>query len=147
MATIATVLAEKGSRAVISVPPSATVRQAVQVMCDARVGAVLVADGGVPCGILSERDLMVRVILADRDPTATLVRDVMTPEVACIGLHASVEEAMAVMTERRCRHLPVVENEQLVGLVSIGDLVRHESQGKEFTIRMLTDYIGGKYPG
>mgnify|MGYP000312525628 CR=1 FL=1 len=147
MATIATVLAEKGSREVISVPPTATVRQAVEVMCGARVGAVLVCEGRTPCGILSERDLMVRVILAGHDPNTTLVQDVMTKEVACIGPDATVAEAMAVMTERRCRHLPVVESGEVVGLVSIGDLVRHESQGKEFTIRMLTDYISGKYPG
>ncbi len=147
MATIATVLAEKGSRHVVSVAPTDTVQRAVQVMCDARVGAVLVSEGALPRGILSERDLMTRIILAGRDPNITTVQEIMTTEVACIGLDASVDEAMAIMTERRCRHLPVVEGNELVGLVSIGDLVRHESQGKEFTIRMLTDYIRGKYPG
>ncbi|NWF99724.1 MAG: CBS domain-containing protein [Thermoanaerobaculaceae bacterium] len=147
MDTIATVLEEKGSRHVITVSPNHTVREAVKVMCEARVGAVLVCEERSPCGILSERDLMVRVILAGRNPDTTPVREVMTAEVACIRPDASVDEAMAIMTDRRCRHLPVVQEGELVGLVSIGDLVRHESQGQKFVIRMLTDYVTGKYPG
>ncbi len=147
MDTIATVLEEKGSRHVVTVSPSDTVREAVKVMCEARVGAVLVCEEKAPCGILSERDLMVRVILAGRNPDTTPVREIMTTEVACIRPDASVDEAMAIMTDRRCRHLPVVKEGELVGLVSIGDLVRHESQGQKFVIRMLTDYVHGKYPG
>lgn len=147
METVATILKEKGSTIVHSVPPEETVLNAVKAMCDARVGAVLVCTEDGPCGIFSERDLMTRVILDRRDPANTPVRDVMTPEVACVGPDTSTEEAMAIMSERRCRHLPVVHDGVLVGLVSIGDLVRHESRGHEFAVRMLTDYIRGKYPG
>lgn len=147
METVATILREKGSTSVHSVSPEQSVLEAVKTMCDARVGAVLVCQEGGPCGIFSERDLMARVILERKDPAATPVAAVMTPEVACVGLETSTDEAMAIMSERRCRHLPVVDDGALVGLVSIGDLVRHESLGHEFVIRTLTDYIHGKYPG
>jgi IMP dehydrogenase len=147
MDTVATILKEKGSNVVHSVSPDETVLEAVKTMCEAKAGAVLVCEGTGACGIFSERDLMTRVILEGKDPNTAAVRDVMTPDVACVALDCPVDEAMAIMTERRCRHLPVVDQGQLVGIVSIGDLVRHESQGHEFAVRMLTDYICGKYPG
>ena len=147
MHTVATILEEKGSRAVHGVAPQATVIEAVEKMCSVKAGAVLVCDEGRPVGIFSERDLLARVILTRLDPATTRVGDVMTREVACVGLDTPTEEAMAIMTERRCRHLPVVDGETLAGLVSIGDLVRHTSRDQEFEIRMLTHYIHGKYPG
>lgn len=146
MDTIEAILKEKG-REVIKVDPDATVKQAVEVMCERRVGAVLVCDEVACAGIFSERDLMNRVILAGRDPASTPVTDVMTPDVACVEPRTSAGEAMAIMTERRCRHLPVVDGGRVVGVVSIGDLVRRSSQDQEFVIRMLNDYILGKYPG
>jgi IMP dehydrogenase len=147
MHTISTILDEKGSRVVYTVPPDATVMQAVETMCAAKVGAVLVCTGSACQGIFSERDLMTRVILEHRDPTTTKVVDVMTDSVAAVGPEITTEEAMAIMTDRRCRHLPVIDAGRVVGVVSIGDLVRHESRDQDFEIRSLTDYILGKYPG
>ncbi len=147
MHTVSTILDEKGSRAVHTVPPDATVMQAVETMCAAKVGAVLVCTGSACTGIFSERDLMTRVILKHRDPVTTKVADVMTEDVAAVGPEVSTEEAMAIMSDHRCRHLPVIDGGQVVGLVSIGDLVRHESRDQDFEIRTLTDFILGKYPG
>jgi CBS domain-containing protein len=146
MDTIEAILSEKG-REVIKVAPDATVKQAVEVMCERRVGAVLVCDGLVCRGIFSERDLMNRVILAGHDPASTPLVEVMTPDVTCVEPATSTGEAMAIMTERRCRHLPVVDGGKVIGVVSIGDLVRRSSRDQEFVIRMLNDYILGKYPG
>jgi CBS domain-containing protein len=146
MDTIGTIIQDKG-RAVISVLPESTVREAVELMCLRRVGSVLVCSGGDCAGIFSERDLMSRVVLTGRDPATTRVADVMTTDVVCVGPATSNGEAMAIMTERHCRHLPVVDGGKIVGVVSIGDLVRHESLNQSFHIRMLTDYIQGKYPG
>jgi CBS domain-containing protein len=147
MHTVSTILDEKGSRKIHTVPPNASVMQAVEAMCAAKVGAVLVCTGTQCAGIFSERDLMTRVILKQRDPVTTKVADVMTADVTAVGPEVTTDEAMAIMTERRCRHLPVIDGGQVVGLVSIGDLVRHESRDQDFEIRTLTDFILGKYPG
>ena len=146
MDTIKRILRDKGD-AVFKVPPEATVMQAVETMSKRHVGAVLVCTGCECSGIFTERDLMSRVVLAGLDPATTQVVDVMTADIACIQPSTSAAEAMAIMTGRRCRHLPVVENGAIVGMVSIGDLVRLESENQQFEIRMLTDYIHGKYPG
>ncbi len=146
MDTIQAIIQEKG-HLVIAVSPEATVRQAVELMSLKRVGAVLVCDGTGCAGIFSERDLMNKVVLAGRDPAATRIADTMTRDVVCVEPATPTTEAMAIMTDRRCRHLPVVDGGRVVGVVSIGDLVRHESLNQRFEIRMLTDYIQGKYPG
>jgi CBS domain-containing protein len=146
MDTVGSILIDKGS-AVHSTPPEATVLAAVERMCREQIGALLVCEQGHPVGIITERDLMTRVILERRDPSTALVREVMSTEVAFVEPGVSSGEAMAIMTERRCRHLPVVREQQVVGLVSIGDLVRQASRKQEFEIRVLTDYICGKYPG
>jgi CBS domain-containing protein len=116
-------------------------------MCAEKVGALLVCDAGKPVGMFTERDLMNSVILARLDPATTTVGEVMSREVVYVEPTAAAAEAMAVMTERRCRHLPVASEGQLMGLISIGDLVRWASRNQEFEIRKLTDYIHGKYPG
>ena len=90
---------------------------------------------------------MNRVVLERRDPSAARVGDVMTKEIVCIGIETSPNEAMRVMTEKRCRHLPVVLDGKLVGMISIGDLVRWASKNQEFEIRMLHEYLEGRYPG
>lgn len=146
MDTVGNLLTQKGS-AVHTVEKSATVLQAVQIMCAQRVGAILIVESGHPIGIFSERDLMTRVILNRKDPVATVVEEVMSRELVCIEPDASVTEAMAIMTERRFRHLPVAHEGRVAGMVSIGDLVRWVSRNQEFEIRMLTDYISGRYPG
>jgi CBS domain-containing protein len=147
METMERILQEKGSRQVHTIGPSATVFAAVEAMCAARVGAILICDGERCQGVFSERDLMSRVILAKRDPATTPVSDVMTREVVVVEPDTKASEAMAIMTERRCRHLPVVESGRVVGVVSIGDLVRWNSRHHQFHIRMLTNYITGQYPG
>jgi CBS domain-containing protein len=146
MDTVGKILKEKGSD-VFSVTPQATVLEAVEAMSAKQVGAVLVCQDGEPVGIFSERDLMTRVILDRRDPKSTRVEDVMSRDIACVEPRTDAAEAMAIMTERRCRHLPVVEGGKITGVVSIGDLVRWESRNHRFEIRMLHDYITGKYPG
>lgn len=146
MDTVSAIVEEKG-REVYSIRPEASVTEAVRLMSRRRVGAVLVCERGSCVGIFTERDLMNRVVLTGLDPGATAVADVMTSEVACVEPGTSAAAAMAIMTERRCRHLPVVEAGKVVGLVSIGDLVRWESRNQQFEIRMLTHFIQGKYPG
>ena len=146
MDTVGHILKEKG-HAVYTTAPKDSVLHAVETMCGKKVGSLLVSEGGAPVGIITERDLMTDVVLARRDPATTRVEDVMATDVVCVDPSTPTEEAMAIMTERRCRHLPVVEGSKIVGVISIGDLVRWVSRNQEFEIRMLTDYIHGKYPG
>jgi CBS domain-containing protein len=146
MATLHPILETKG-RTVHRIAPGAPVLFAVNEMCRHHVGALLVMDGEAPAGIVTERDLLTRLLLERRDPATTRVEEVMTKDVVCIELDSSPHEAMRVMTERRCRHLPVMVDGRIAGLVSIGDLVRWASQSQEFEIRMLQDYVAGKYPG
>lgn len=144
METVADILAYKGTE-VHSVTPDTTVLSAVDEMCEKHVGALLVCNAGIPLGIFSERDLMKRVILARRDPLSTRVSDVMTTDVVCVPPSTSAREAMAIMTDRRCRHLPVVVNGKIAGMLSIGDLVRWASHEQAFEIQLLTDYVRGAY--
>jgi len=144
MQSIGEILEEKGHE-VFFIDPQATVLQAVELMCARHVGALLVATADATLGILSERDVLTRVILEQREPAKTKVEDVMTRAVACVGLTTRTREAMAVMTERRVRHLPVVADERIVGMVSIGDLVRVASREQEMEIRMLHEYVHGGY--
>jgi CBS domain-containing protein len=137
---VSAVLRQKGYD-VLSIGPEAVVQDAVEAMCRARVGSLLVCRDGQPIGTFTERDLMARVVVARREPARTRVREVMTPEVICVEPETPVREAMAIMTKRRCRHLPVVSGGRIVGMVSIGDLVRHVSREQEFEIRMLRDYV------
>lgn len=146
MDSVREVLGDK-SATVYFTRPTATVFEAVEEMNRRRVGALLVLDGEKPVGIFSERDAMTRVLLAKKEPGKTLVREVMTRDVVCVGSGTDALEAMAIMTNRRCRHLPVVDDGRVVGLLSIGDLVRWTSRNHEFEIQLLRDYITGKYPG
>ena len=146
MHTIAQILKEKGTD-VHHTSPDATVLGAVEMMSSKRIGALMVCKEGQPLGMFTERDLMTRVILGGRDPATTRIEEVMSTEVVFVEPSTRAEEAMAVMTERRCRHLPVVSEGRVVGLISIGDLVRWASRNQEFQIRQLEDYICGKYPG
>jgi CBS domain-containing protein len=146
MSTVRSVLENKG-RQVYTIRDRSTVDDAVVEMCRVKAGALLAVDPkGRPTGILSERDLLVRVLLAHRDPATTLVRDVMTRGLVCVDEDEPVERALSLMNERRCRHLPVV-HDGVVGLVSIGDLVRMAYGEHEHELHVLHDYIEGKYPG
>lgn len=141
METVADIVADKGDR-VFSVKPGTSVIEAVEAMCRWHVGAILVSDDyGRPVGVFSERDLMSRVVLRRREPTATTVDDVMTRELACVDLDTTATEAMAIMTQRRCRHLPVMDDGRVVAMISIGDLVRDASRHQEYEIRLLHEYI------
>jgi signal-transduction protein with cAMP-binding, CBS, and nucleotidyltransferase domain len=148
MGTVREILESKANGGQIrTTPPDATVLEAVEHMCRAHVGALLVMDRASPVGIVSERDVMTRGVLKRRSPEATTVAGVMTKGVVCIEAEAPIEEAMAVMTHRHCRHLPVTEDGKVVGMVSIGDLARWMSQQQEHELRALHDYVEGRYPG
>lgn len=138
------VLRRKGED-VHSVGALATVIDAVNVMNDHHVGCVLVIEGGCPVGIFSERDVLVRVVAAYRDPRQTLVRDVMTTRLHSASPDDTLLDVMRLMTDRRCRHVPVMEGERLVGLVSIGDLTKATQQNLHQEVRELSTYIGGPY--
>jgi len=146
MDTIAHILKEKGTD-VHHASPDTTVLGAVEMMSSKGIGALMVCEEGQPLGMFTERDLMTRVILGGRDPALTRLDEVMSRDVVYVEPSTLAEEAMAVMTERRCRHLPVFSQGRVVGLISIGDLVRWASRNQEFQIRQLENYICGKYPG
>ena len=138
------ILRRKGED-VYSVGPLATVIDAVNTMNDHQVGSVLVCEGGYPVGVFSERDVLVRVVAAQRDPRQTLVRDVMTTRLYTASPDDTLLEVMRLMTDRRCRHVPVMEAELLVGLVSIGDLTKASQYNLRQEVRELSSYIGGPY--
>ncbi len=145
MADVAKILADKGGE-VIRIGGDETVFEAVKAMVDANVGAILVT-GANPDrieGIFTERDYLRRIAVEGRTSRDTLVRDVMTTPVIVVGPETTVEEAMALMTDRRIRHAPVIEGERLVGMLSIGDLVRVQSQEQSFKLRYLTEYISAR---
>jgi CBS domain-containing protein len=138
------ILRRKGED-VYSVGPLATVIDAVNTMNDHHVGSVLVCEGGDPVGVFSERDVLVRVVAAHRDPRQTLVRDVMTTRLYTASPDDTLLEVMRLMTDRRCRHVPVMEGERLIGLVSIGDLTKATQYNLRQEVRELSSYIGGPY--
>ena len=141
MNTVSDVLEEKGHE-VLRIEASATVFDAIKRMVDSNVGALLVTDGGAVSGIVTERDYLRRVTLEGRTERETLVSEIMSSPLVYVTPDTSVEECMAVMTERRIRHVPVfTERRDLVGIVSIGDLVKFRSKQQSFQIKLLTDYI------
>lgn len=144
--TINSVLSLKGHR-VWSVTPTTTVFEAIRTMSNRSVGALLVMAGDRLDGIISERDYARKVILQDRSSKMTQVREIMTTPVVTVTLKDRVEECMRLMTERRIRHLPVLDGNRVVGVVSIGDLVNWIVVAQEETIGHLEGYIAGKYPG
>jgi CBS domain-containing protein len=140
------ILQEKG-RGLHVIAQDRMVTEAVELMCHARVGALLVMHDDTLVGIFSERDVMSRVVLLGLDAARTKVADVMTREVLCVENDVSPDEAMAIITSRRVRHLPVVEGRRVIGVVSIGDLVRWAIRDREQSIEQLRDYVIGRYPG
>jgi CBS domain-containing protein len=139
------VLRKKGSQ-IWSIAPDATVYSAMQLMADKDIGALLVIDQGKLLGLISERDYARKVILLGRGSKDTLVREIMTESPATIGPDCSVDEAMRLITTTRIRHLPVVQDECILGLISIGDLVNWIAFAQDQTIEQLEHYIEGKYP-
>jgi len=143
-APITAILDRKGKN-VFSVPPTVSVADAVAEMNRHRVGSVLVIDNGRLVGIFTERDVLRRVVGAGIDPTRSLVAEVMTTGVITISPEASVEETMVLFTEKRCRHLPVVDGGQLVGTISIGDITRWMADSHRAEAEHLKNYITGGY--
>ncbi|MBP0622016.1 CBS domain-containing protein [Cupriavidus consociatus] len=143
MKTARQVLESKPTQAIYSIPPTATVYAALQLMAEKGIGALLVIEHGDIMGILSERDYARKVILMQRTSRETLVRDIMTTSVIYVSAGQSTDECMALMTKHRLRHLPVMENEELVGMLSIGDLVKDIISEQQFIIEQLEHYIHG----
>lgn len=142
MGDVERILEAKGT-GVVRIDGDATVLDAVRTMVDANVGAILITGGrnGRIDGIFTERDYLRRVAVEGRDERETPVRDVMTREVMVVTPETSAEEAMALMTDRRIRHAPVVVDGELHGVISIGDLVKLQSQQQSYKIQYLTEYI------
>ncbi len=142
MKTVAQLLRHKGDR-VWSIGPEAMVYQALSLMAEKDVGALLVMQGDRLVGILSERDYARKVILRGKSSLKTPVREIMTDRVVCVRPEQSVEECMALMTEHRVRHLPVLVDGRVSGVVSIGDAVKACIDEKDFMIQQLEHYITG----
>jgi CBS domain-containing protein len=146
MTTIRSLLDKKGYE-VWSVPPDATVYDALRLLDERDIGALLVIRGEQLVGILSERDYARKVALKGKTSMKTPVSEIMTEKVVVVEPERTIEQAMAIMTDRRLRHLPVVEDDQVIGLVSIGDLVKEIIADREFIIDQLETYISGKRTG
>ena len=142
MTTVKQILDTKGY-AVWSIHPQASVLAAIEQMAEKEVGALVVLEDDALVGIISERDYARKVILKGRLAHETAVRDIMTPDVICVHLDQSIEECMTTVTERRIRHLPVLDSGQLVGMISIGDLVKTIIAEQQFIIDQLAHYISG----
>lgn len=144
------VLDEKG-RDVVSVGPNTTVAVAVKRMNEARIGSILVIDRGRLLGIVTERDVLVRVVAAGREARTTLVVEVMTSDLVRVEPTETVEDAMLVMSRARCRHLPVMDGSRLLGIVSVGDLmgwlVRHQRLRIEGLLQFVADGPASVVPG
>jgi CBS domain-containing protein len=138
--TVRDILEAKG-RTVWSVDPGSSVFDALGLMAEKEIGALVVLDGGRVAGIISERDYARKVILHGRASPTTLVKEIMTSHVAYTHLDQSIEECMAIVTEKRVRHLPVLQEGNLIGIISIGDLVKAIIADQKFMIEQLERYI------
>ena len=145
IATSARTLLEHKGRDIWTISPEATVFEAIECMAEKNIGALPVVESGRLVGILSERDYMSKVAIKGRSSKETAVRDIMVRDVVTVHPGQTVSECMSLVTERRVRHLPVVEDGALLGMVSIGDLVRWTIATQRVTIEQLEKYIAGGY--
>ena len=143
---VSSVLKLKGDQ-VWSVTPAASVYEAIEMMSEKNIGALLVIANGKLIGIMSERDYARKVILRGKSSRQTQVMEIMTSSVVYVSPQDTVDECMRIMTESRTRHLPVVEKDNVVGVISIGDLVNWIISTQQEAIHRLESYITGKYPG
>jgi CBS domain-containing protein len=145
MKQVAQILRSKSDHAVHTIGPTATMFDALKLMAEKNIGALLILEGETIVGMLSERDYARKVILMGRSSKDTPIRDVMTSPVMYVGPQQSTEECMALMTDSRLRHLPVLDDGKLVGLISIGDLVKDIISEQNFVIEQLQFYISGRH--
>ena len=141
MSTVAQILLSKPSHAVHTVAPTATVREAIEQMAHRRIGALLIVEGERILGIFTERDYARKIEVRGRTSAGTPIRDVMTADVMFVTPATTTQECMALMTDKRLRHLPVLDAGQVVGMVSIGDLVKEIISEQQFMIAQLESYI------
>ena len=142
MARIAEIIRRKGTD-VLKIEASATVFDAIKKIVEHNVGSILVTRDGDVIGIMTERDYLRKIAILGRTSHDTLVEQIMTTPLVYVTPETTVEESMAIMTDRRIRHLPVVENDEVIAVVSIGDLVKFQTQEQSFHIKYLTEYISG----
>lgn len=143
MTVVAEILKTKAHAAVQTIGPDASVLDALRIMAERQIGALLVVQDGQIEGILTERDYARKIALLGRTSADTPVREVMTRSVMFVHPHQTSEQCMQIMTDKRLRHLPVLEGEQLIGIISIGDLVADIISEQKFIIEQMTHYIGG----
>ncbi|WP_374668308.1 CBS domain-containing protein [Acinetobacter sp.] len=143
MTTVAQVLQDKSEQAIFTIAPNETVLKAISIMAEKGVGALVVTHEDTVVGILSERDYTRKIALMERTSFNTTVNQIMTEKVLTITRTATVEDCLELMTDKHLRHLPVVENSKLLGLISIGDLVKAAMEDQKKLIDQLQQYISG----
>jgi CBS domain-containing protein len=144
MKTAAEILRSKPDQTVYTVEPTASAYEAMRLMADKNIGALVVVERDHVVGIVSERDYARKLVLMARSPKDTLIGDIMSSPVMYVHPHQTSEECMALMTENRLRHLPVMDGGQLIALISIGDLVKATISEQQFIIEQLEHYISGQ---
>jgi len=144
MKTAANLLRSKAHHSVHTITPEASVFDAIQLMADKNIGALLVMEAGEVAGIITERDYARKIVLMSRSSKQTPVREIMTSTVMYVRPDQTSEECMVLMTENRLRHLPVIDDGRLLGIISIGDLVKDIIAEQKFTIEQLELYISGE---
>ncbi|WP_206994974.1 CBS domain-containing protein [Trinickia mobilis] len=145
MPSVAQILKSKSDQSVVTIGADNSVFDAIKLMSDRQIGALIVTQGPDIVGIVTERDYARKVVLMDRSSKTTPVRDIMTKSVRYVRLNETAQDCMALMTEHRMRHLPVIDEGKLVGMVSIGDLVKNIISEQQFTIEQLEHYITGAH--